>query len=149
MEKQAAEHIVKVMTYRIIPPGQMRLFKALFDAGQKGLSFSELPYTSDCTVRETKSTLGALGKRVTSALGKVYSKPSRLLVDRTENGQYVLSEGLVEFINATSSFEEALRISKMPMFYLHTPTAWHFVWNADKATGSLREFKRGRKRAKT
>ena len=127
------------MTYENIPPGQLRLYKALFEAGEAGLVFEELSHTSDCTMGETRSTLGALGNRVTRALGKIFDKPSRLLVERNKTGIYTLSSTLLKFIADTPSFQKALRDSSMEMFFLHSKTAWAFEWDAEKIEGRLIE----------
>jgi hypothetical protein len=130
------------MTYENIPPGQLRLYKALFEAGETGLVFEELSRTSDCTMDETRSTLGALGNRVTQALGKIFDKPSRLLIERNKNGIYTLSPILLKFIADTPSFQKALRGSSMEMFLLHSKTAWAFEWDAGEMEGRLVEFTR-------
>ena len=136
------ENVKRAMTYKAIPPGQLRLYKALFDAGPAGLSFEQLTRSSDCTAGETRSTLGALGNRVTEALGRTSDRPSQLLIERGRTGSYTLSPTLQKFIANTPSLQEALQNSSMEMFYLHTRTAYCFVWDVDKTEGQLVQFER-------
>lgn len=135
----ARERVRQVMTHIPIPAGQMRFYKALWDSGNNGLSFAELAAVTRCSTKEARSTLGALGNRVTYALGDGVN--SRLIVERW-NGLYYLSPEMLAYIEATPSFKEALATSEQSMFDLQTPTAWWFVWHADGQSGNLEQFTR-------
>ncbi len=131
-----------VMKHGDIPAGQLRLIKPLYEAYPGGLSFEELSNTSDCSIEETRSTLGALGGRVTAALGKeTIAKPSTLLIAKDKNKQYRLTEDMVSFIRSTPDFERALG-NDIGMFFLHSQTASFFRWNSDKTGGTLEQFRR-------
>ena len=135
----AREKVRQVMTHRYIPAGQMRLYKALWDSGISGLTLTELADATHGSAKEARSTLGALGNRVSIALGG--SENSRLIVE-CGNEVYYLSPEMLAYIDATPSFKEALATSKQSMFDLQTPTAWRFEWNADGQSGYLEQFTR-------
>ncbi len=52
-----------------IPPGQQQLYQALYKAGEKGLSSSELSSTLNRTRYQLSGVLGALGVRVNGTQG--------------------------------------------------------------------------------
>lgn len=138
--ESAKEKIKIVMTYKSIPPGQMRLYKALWDVENRGLTFAELAEATHCNLDETRGTLGALGNRVTQTLGE--DEDSRLLIEHWSDDCYYLSPEMLDFIEATSSFKESLENSEQVMFDRHTPTAWSFIWDEDRQAGSLVKFTR-------
>jgi hypothetical protein len=136
------EEIKQVMTYKSIPAGQMRLYKALWDIENSGLSFRRLALNTHCTADETRATIGALGRRVSEALEYDLCAPSRVVMVRRGDGCYFLTEEMLAFIEATPSFKGALDRSHQEMFDLHGETAWQFVWDEDGEAGHLREFRR-------
>lgn len=143
MSENRYEHVRKTMIHQAIPPGQPRLYKALLEASDKGLTLDQLSQSTSCSHRETGSTIGGLGKRVSQACGKIYEKPSRLLIERDRRGVYKLSSDLLQFIQETQSLQNALHESSMEMFSLHTKQAWGFEWNSEKSNGQLVRVLRG------
>lgn len=135
----------KAMTeIRSIPPGQMFLYKALLEAGPRGLTLDELAAVSDRPAKIVSSTLGALGNRVTQTLGELEDfpgKPSELLIPKRAGEKneirYHLTPALHEFIESTPDLEAALRESDMSKFHRYTPEAWRFAWNETKTGGDL------------
>lgn len=134
------EKIRRVLTYKGIPAGQMRLYKALWDRENRGLPFAELAEATHGDVNEASSTLGALGNRVSQTLGE--DENSRLIIERWHDKRYYLSYAMLAFIAETPSFKEALESSEQSWFDRHTPTAWSFRWNEDGQSGYLQEFTR-------
>ena len=135
------QQITDVMTHGAIPAGQMRLIKPLYEAYPDGLNLEDLSNTSDCSIEETRSTLGSLGRRVTAKLGKIIAKPSTLIIAKDKTQQYRLTEDMVSFIRSVPDFERALG-SDIQRFFRHTPEAFSFIWNTDKTGGELQQFRR-------
>jgi purine-binding chemotaxis protein CheW len=129
----------KVMKHKNIPPGQLCVYKALLEADSMELSFKELSDVTERSQKDMRSTLGAIGKRVTEAIGKTEGKPSRLLIEKS-GARYHLTPELLAFIKATPELESALRESSMSKFFLHSEQAWQFVWNERKTGGRLESF---------
>jgi hypothetical protein len=56
--------IQSVLTRRPVPPGQRQLYKALYEAGDEGLSMNDLAATMGRPIRQLAGVLGALGNRI-------------------------------------------------------------------------------------
>jgi hypothetical protein len=134
--------IKQIMTCEPIPAGQLRLIKALWDTNNTGLSFSRLAQVTHGNGDEVCASLGSLDERVREVIDRPVSVPSHLVIERTGDGCYFLTEEVMQFIENTPSLKGALESSQQEMFDLHGDVAWQFVWQEDKQSGELHKFAR-------
>lgn len=67
--KVAMEDCLRVLTRRVVPPGQRALYQALVESGPQGLSAGELAEKMGREPSELSGVLGALGRRVNNTPG--------------------------------------------------------------------------------
>jgi hypothetical protein len=82
--------IKRVLTRRHIPNGQLAIFNALYQAGEQGLSRTELAAATDRTEKKIDGVMGALGRRINNTKGIREVRPGGgtgvLLEWRSDNG---------------------------------------------------------------
>jgi hypothetical protein len=136
------EEIQEIMTCQPIPTGQLRILKALWDTHNTGLSFSRLARTTHGDGDAICESLGSLGERVRAVVDRPLSVPSHLIIHRTGDGCYFLTDEVMHFIEDTPSLKGALDKSQQQMFDLDAPVSYQFVWDEDKESGRLEQFAR-------
>lgn len=117
MTQQAAVNdILRVITRKSISPGQITLYKALYEAGKPGLSKSELA----AKIREKDEVsltgvLGALGNRVNQTDGlKTQEKGLALLIKKEKvHGElhYRMRSELRKAIESLPQLREAINLT--------------------------------------
>ena len=63
------ELITRILTRRFLPLGQMLLYRVLYQAGDRGLSYQELCQGTGMSQNEMNGVLGALGNRINKTEG--------------------------------------------------------------------------------
>ncbi len=110
------DDILRVITRKSVSPGQITLYKALYEAGDQGLSKSELA----AKVREKDEVsltgvLGALGNRVNQTDGlKTQTKGVALLIEKDKvKGElhYRMRSELRKAIEALPQLREAINLT--------------------------------------
>jgi endonuclease/exonuclease/phosphatase family metal-dependent hydrolase len=122
------DDVLRVLTRKPIPPGQVALFKALRDTEPHGLTHDELAgrirWGDEGSL---KGVLGALGRRVNETEGFEASRPgTRFLVHRDEtSGAYRALPILLRAIEALPQLEEALRRDLESIYAVRAdPSSW-------------------------
>lgn len=136
------DEIKQIMTCKPIPAGQLRLFKALWDTHNTGLSFSRLAQTTHGDGDAICASLGSLDERVRAFVDRPLSVPSHLIINRTGDGCYFLTDQVMDFIESTPSLKGALDSSQQQMFDPDAPVTYQFAWDEDKQSGRLEQFAR-------
>lgn len=68
--EQSRQRLVRrVLRRHRIPPAQLALYRALYEAGDDGLDFNSLAATIDRSAEELSGVLGGLGRRINATPG--------------------------------------------------------------------------------